>query len=190
MLIRLARPEDAVAVRDIYAPAITTTSISFEIEVPSIEEMGARIADTLPAHPWLIASEGTGTLGYAYAHPFAVRAAYRWSVETSVYVAGGARRRGVGRSLYRALFGVLALQGYRQAFAGITLPNPGSMALHEGFGFAPVGTYRRVGWKLGAWHDVGWWSRPVADERDGQPDAPVPVDRLPAALLSVALESR
>lgn len=187
MEIRLALPDDAAAIRDIYAPVVTDTAISFEVDVPSIEEMRSRILNLLPEHPWLVAAQGAGILGYAYARPFATRAAYRWSVETSVYVALDAQRRGVGRSLYRALFGILPLQGYRRAFAGIALPNPASVALHTGTGFTPVGTYRRVGWKMGAWHDVGWWSRVVVADGADPPDPPVPLDRITGAQLSAVL---
>jgi L-amino acid N-acyltransferase YncA len=95
--------------------------------------------------------------GYAYAGPHRFRDAYRWSVETSVYVHADYRRQGVGQALYRTLLAILTTQGYGHAYAGVTLPNAGSVALHESLGFEPVGVYRRVGFKLGTWHDVGWW---------------------------------
>ena len=116
---------------------------------------------TLPEHPWLVA-ERDHVVGYAYAASHGSRAAYRWSTDVSVYVDQAARGQGVGRALYRALFKVLDLQGFREAFAGITLPNGASVALHESLGFVPVGIYRQVGWKLGAWHDVGHWQRRIA----------------------------
>jgi L-amino acid N-acyltransferase YncA len=100
-------------------------------------------------------------LGYAYASPHRERAAYRWSVDVAVYIAEQARRRGVGRQLYSTLFAMLVELGYYNAFAGVTLPNPASVGLHESMGFTPVGVYRNVGYKLGAWHDVGWWRRPL-----------------------------
>jgi phosphinothricin acetyltransferase len=110
-------------------------------------------------------------LGYAYAGAHGSRAAYQWSVDVSVYVREGARRTGVGRALYASLFAVLDLQGFYNAYAGATLPNPASVGLHESVGFRLVGVYRGVGYKLGAWHDVGWWHLPLR-ERVADPDPP------------------
>ena len=139
----------------------------------------------MPRYPWLVAA-GTHVLGYAYGHQFAERAAYAWSVETSIYVRETARGQRVGSTLYRALFTLLAAQGYQQAYAGITLPNPASVGLHEALGFEHVGTYRDVGFKFERWHDVGWWQRPLADG-NVVPRAPVPVDELDAGLVERAL---
>jgi L-amino acid N-acyltransferase YncA len=190
MRIRMASADDAGAVRDVYAPVIESSAISFELTVPSVDEMAARIAGRQPRYPWLVAeSETDGVVGYAYAGRFSGREAYDWSVETSVYLAEAARGRGVGRSLYDVLLALLAAQGYRQAMAGIALPNPASVALHERVGFAPVGVYRAAGWKFGAWHDVGWWQRPLIDgDAAAQPPAgaPVPVTALPAGALRAA----
>ena len=165
---------------------MASTAISFELEPPTVAEMAARISAVLPSHPWLVVAGAGRVLGYAYAHPLAPRAAYRWSVETSVYVADGNRRNGVGRARYRSLLEVLRRQGYRQALAGIALPNPASVALHESVGFRPAGVQRQVGWKLGAWHDVGWWQRGLAALTD-PPALPLAVDRLPADVLAQAL---
>ena len=172
MLIRLASAADAAAVRHIYAPAVERTPVSFEVEVPPVAEMARRIVDHADEHPWLVAEDGSALLGYAYAGQFRTRAAYGWSVETSVYVAGGARRRGVGRTLYASLLSLLTAQGYHRAFAGITLPNPASVGLHEAMGFARLGVFREVGWKLGSWHDVGWWQRQLAAPPRGAPPGP------------------
>jgi L-amino acid N-acyltransferase YncA len=155
--IRLARTDDDAGVHAIYAPFCEHTVVSFETEAPSVEEMAGRIARTLQFHPWLVCEEGGRVLGYAYATSHRQRAAYRWSVEVSAYVADGHRRRGLGRAMYTSLFRVLELQGFCNAYAGVTLPNPASVGLHEAMGFVPVGVYRRVGYKFGAWHDVGWW---------------------------------
>jgi phosphinothricin acetyltransferase len=186
MEIRLATEDDAAAVQAIYAPIVASTAISFELEPPTVAEMAARIAAVFPSHPWLALVDAGRVLGYAYAHPLAPRAAYRWSVETSVYVAGAARRSGVGRALYGSLLKVLRCQGYRQALAGIALPNPASVALHESVGFRCIGVQQAVGWKLGAWHDVGWWQRGLTASTE-PPAPPVGVDRLPADVLAGAL---
>ena len=190
MHIRLATGADAAAVRAIYGPVIETTAISFELVVPSEDEMATRITSRQPSHPWLVAEgdDGQGVIGYAYAGPFKDRAAYDWSVETSVYLAESARGRGVGRALYAALLALLEAQGYRQAMGGIALPNEASVRLHEGAGFTLVGAYRAVGWKFGTWHDVGWWQRPLAGS-DGAPRPPIPLTELAPATLAAALRA-
>jgi phosphinothricin acetyltransferase len=155
--IRVAGQKDAAAVAAIYAPFVERTAISFETDPPGEQEMARRIGETLSTHPWLVGELEGRVVGYAYATRHRERAAYRWSADASVYVAAAAQRRGVGRALYESLFAILAAQGYVNACAGITLPNAASVALHESFGFQPVGVYRQVGYKFGAWHDVGWW---------------------------------
>jgi L-amino acid N-acyltransferase YncA len=179
-VIRLATANDAPAVQGIYAPIVRDTVISFEVEPPSVPEMRQRIVDTLALWPWLVCEHEGEVLGYAYAGKHRVRAAYQWSVDVSVYIHERARRRGIGRALYTALLRILVLQGFYNAQAGITLPNAGSVALHEGMGFEPIGVYRKIGYKLGAWHDVGWWQVFL------QPHASVPV---PPHELSVARKS-
>jgi phosphinothricin acetyltransferase len=167
--IRMATPEDAEAILTIYAPIVRETAISFEVEPPTHAEMHARVAQTLRHLPWLVCNRQGEVLGYVYASPHRARAAYQWSVDVTVYIHQEARRTGIGRALYTALFQLLTLQGFYQCYAGITLPNPASVGLHESLGFQPVGVYRNVGYKLGAWHDVGWWQRGV------QPCPPLPV---------------
>lgn len=162
MMIRLATPGDAGAIADIYAPIVRDTAISFELEPPSADQMRARIVDTLKRFPWLVSQDASGGIeGYAYASPHRARAAYRWSVDCTVYVRTENRRRGIGSQLYQALFRELTQLGYCEAFAGVALPNDASRALHKSVGFEPVGIYRRVGFKLGAWHDVSWWQKPL-----------------------------
>jgi L-amino acid N-acyltransferase YncA len=184
--IRLATPGDGAAVQGIYAPVVATTPISFELEPPSVEEMATRIAGVLPTYPWLVLTEGKAVLGYAYARRYQERPAYRWSVESSVYVGAEARGSGAGGALYRSLFAVLAAQGYRQAVGGVALPNPASWRLHESSGFTLTGVQRRIGWKFGTWHDVAWWQRELIPGT-GAPSLPVSVDRLPAEVLAAAL---
>jgi len=176
--IRLATERDAKTVADIYAPNVTDTVISFESEPPGAEEMRRRIEATLERYPWLVCEHRGRALGYAYAGAHGSRAAYQWSVDVSVYVRGEAHRTGVGRALYTSLFAALKVQGFYNAFAGATLPNPASVGLHEAMGFRPVGVYRGTGYKMGAWHDVGWWHLPL---RELVPDPDPPAD-LPSVL--------
>jgi len=160
--IRTATSEDAAAVGRIYAPYVRDTAVSFEVTPPDPDEMGRRISATLGLHPYLVLEEDGEVQGYAYAGPFAARAAYRWSVEVTVYVAEARRGCGVGGALYVELLALLTRQGFHAAFAGITLPNAASVGLHERFGFVHAATFSRVGYKLGAWRDVGWWRRDLA----------------------------
>jgi len=161
--IRAARAADAAAIAALYAPYVTGSVVSFETEAPDATEMGRRMAGDAGKYPWLVACDAAGgLLGYAYATAFRTRPAYRFSVETTVYVAGDAHGRGIGSALYAALLPVLEAQGFVQAIAAITLPNPASAALHERFGFRRIGAYEEVGFKQGGWHSVGLWQRALA----------------------------
>ncbi|MGY1637645.1 GNAT family N-acetyltransferase [Geodermatophilus sp. SYSU D00742] len=168
--VRDATPEDAAGCAELYTPYVRDTVISFETEPPTAAEMAARITAALATHAWVVLEDDERVAGYAYGGPFMARAAYRWSVSVSVYTERGRRRPGAGRALYTALFDRLAARGYRMALAGIVLPNDASTGLHRALGFEPVGTYRRVGWKHGRWHDVVWCQRPLGDAADD--DAP------------------
>jgi phosphinothricin acetyltransferase len=155
--IRLVTHKDAAGIAEIYGPFVESTPISFEIEPPDELEIQKRIEGILPAHPWLVCEQGGRVVGYAYASRHRARAAYDWSVDMSVYVHPDFQRRGIGRGLYVSLVRILRAQGFFNAYAGVTLPNPGSVGLHESIGFQAVGVYRNVGYKQGVWHDVGWW---------------------------------
>ena len=168
--IRPATERDAAAVAAIYRPYVESTPISFEIDPPSDSDMRRRIAETTLLYPWLVYESDGRVIGYAYASAHAPRAAYRWSVDTAVYVDIARHRRGVGRDLYAALFPLLVAQGYFSAYAGITLPNPASVGLHEAVGFRPVGVYHNVGYKMGAWYDVGWWELTLQPYRPEPPE--------------------
>ncbi|MBU1173986.1 MAG: GNAT family N-acetyltransferase [Alphaproteobacteria bacterium] len=157
--VRPARADDAPAIQAIYAPIVETTFISFEETAPDVAETERRIAAIQQRHLYLVAERDNAVVGFAYGGPHRERAAYRYSVDVTVYVAETARRQGIGRLLYGELLPGLAALGYHSAFAGIALPNAGSVGLHEAMGFTPVGIYREVGWKFGAWRDVGWWQR-------------------------------
>lgn len=175
-IIRLARVEDAADIVVIYDPIVRHTAISFELEPPTVPLMQQRIVATLTQFPWLVYQRQGKVMGYVYASQHRSRAAYQWSVDVSVYIHPASRRTGVGRALYTALFRLLTLQGFYNAYAGITLPNAASVSLHEALGFEPVGAYRKVGYKLGAWHDVGWWQLRL--RTDAAPVAPIPLASL------------
>jgi L-amino acid N-acyltransferase YncA len=160
--LRPAETADAAALASIYAPAVDGSSISFELVAPDAAEMARRLGEIRRVAPWLVAVDAGEVVGFAYASRHHERAAYAWSANASVYVAASARRRGVAHALYTELFARLRAQGFHAVHAGITLPNPASVRLHEGFGFTPVAVYPKVGWKLGAWHDVGWWQLELA----------------------------
>jgi phosphinothricin acetyltransferase len=174
--IRLATEADAPAVAAIYAPFCESTPVSFEEVAPTPAEMARRIRTITERLPWLVLEDGV-VAGYAYAGAHRERAAYRWSVDVTVYVGADHRRRGVGRALYGALLPMLRHLGYFKAYAGITLPNPGSVGLHEAVGFESVGTYRGVGHKYDAWHDVRWYQLALQPEQVGPPE-PRPVSAL------------
>ena len=161
--VRAAGPEDAAAIAAIYRPYVEDSIVSFETDAPDETAMRGRIEAGGTLYPWLAAVDEAGmVVGYAYASAFRPRPAYRYTVETTVYVRQGLHRRGVGSLLYRPLLAMLEAQGFTQAFGAITLPNPASVALHERLGFARAGTYTKVGWKQDGWWDVGLWQRPLA----------------------------
>ena len=172
--VRDASTADAAACAAIYAPYVTGTAISFETEPPSEQEMARRIEAAVATHAWLVAEHDGAVVGYAYAGPFKARAAYRWSCEVSAYVDRGERGRGTGRSLYVALLARLAGRGYRTATAGMTLPNAASAGFHAALGFESAGTYRRIGFKHGAWHDVAWVQRSIGARTDDGVEPPDP----------------
>lgn len=161
--IRIAVPSDAAAIQAIYAPFVERTAISFELDPPSIEEMAQRISSTLATYPYLVAERNGEVIGYAYASQHRAREAYRWSVDVTVYVSPQAHRSGIGRGLYDRLLSILQCQGFHAAYAGIALPNIGSVRLHESLGFIHIGTYPEVGFKHGRWHDVGYWRKSLND---------------------------
>jgi phosphinothricin acetyltransferase len=170
LTIRKAVVEDGATLAAIYAPYVSQTVISFETVPPTAEEFSARIANCLPAYPWLIAEMSGQTVGYAYAGPHSGRAAYNWSADISVYLAADHHRQGIGRSLYDALIALLRHQGYHALFAGITLPNEASVAIHSAIGMRKVGIYREVGFKFGQWHDVMWMGMTISPP--ARPTAP------------------
>jgi len=188
-LLRVAKPADAPAIADIYGHYVRNTVISFELEPPDAATMRARMDDVLGGHPWLVAEQAGEVVGYAYAggHRPKARAAYAWSVDSTIYLRDGLQRRGLGRALYGALLEVLRRQGFCRAYGGIALPNAASVGLHEAMGFSPIGVYRGVGYKLGAWRDVGWWGLDLAP-LPPEPAPPAPFDAEAAMRWIAALQ--
>ncbi len=172
--IRLATPNDAEAIAAIYRPYVEDSPISFEEAAPDAAEMALRIAGDVPGfHPWFVAEEGERLLGYAASSRFRTRPAYRWTVETGIYLAAEAHRRGIGKSLLATLLNMLERQGYVAAIGAIALPNEASVAVHEKLGYFHTGTYRKVGFKAGQWLDVGLWQKELA------PRSATPAEVLP-----------
>jgi phosphinothricin acetyltransferase len=182
MKLRAATSDDAAAISELYAAYVSASAVSFETQPPGAEAMRARMEAGGGLYPWMAAEDGTGALaGYAYATAFRPRPAYRFAVETSIYLASASQGQGLGTRLYRSLLETLEAQGFAQAIAAITQPNPSSVRLHEKLGFVSAGAYRQVGYKLGGWHDVGLWQRPLA------PAANPPADPRPLAEAGMVL---
>ena len=163
-MIRPARAEDAPAIAAIYAPEVLHGTATFELDPPDADEIARRMTAGEGWHPWLAWDEAGAMLGYAYASAYRSRPAYRRTAETTVYVAAHARGQGGGRALYAALLERLTQAGFTQALGVISLPNPGSVALHEALGFRRVALLEQVGCKFGRWLDVGYWQRGLAEE--------------------------
>ena len=167
--IRLARVEDAPAILDIYAPYVQETTISFEYQVPSLEEFTQRVRDISATHPYLVWEEEGKLLGYAYAHPYAVRPAYQWGAELTIYLRQEATHRGMGKLLYGVLFDLLRLQGVRTVYGCITGENQASVAMHRAMGFGEGGIFHKAGYKFGRWLDVFWLEKSITDYDEPQP---------------------
>ena len=171
--LRIANPDDSEAIAQIYRPYVEETAITFEEEPPGPDVIAQRIETRLRTHPWFAAEADGRIIGYAYAGPIRKRDAYRWATELSVYVDRDVRSRGIGTMLYDALLGTLDRQGFERAYGVLTLPNPESVAFHESFGFERAALFPEMGYKLGSWHDIAWYERPLGD-RTNDPERPIP----------------
>jgi phosphinothricin acetyltransferase len=177
-VIRLATPADAEGIAEVYRPYVEDSRISFEDVAPRPEEMARRLIGETPGlYPWLVVNGDGRIAGFATSSPFRTRRAYRWSVETGIYLAPEACGRGTGRELLSTLLQLLTRQGFVSAVGAIALPNEPSVRLHETLGFANSGTYRQVGFKFGEWIDVGLWQCDLAPRVDVQPE-PIAFDGL------------
>jgi L-amino acid N-acyltransferase YncA len=156
--IRKVTPRDAPTIREIYAPYVVDTSITFETDIPTVEEIQKRIA-TNSLLGWNVAVANGDVVGFSYAAKYRERAAYQWCCETSIYLRPNFHGKGIGSKLYASLFDQLKAKGFVTAYGVITLPNEQSAAFHESMGFKYFATFKNVGFKLGKWHDVGWWEK-------------------------------
>lgn len=168
-VIRAARPGDAAAIAEIYAPYVRDTVITFELDPPDAAEIRDRMTRE-PRLPWLVATRSDRVVGYAYASRHRDRAAYRWSADVAIYLRADEHSRGTGRLLYEELIPATRALGYAGLYAGVTLPNPASVGLHEAMGFTLVGVYRSVGFKGGRWLDVGWYELAAPAYPDPPPE--------------------
>ena len=187
--IRTACVQDAQALLQIYAPYVTDTAITFEYDVPTVEEFRRRIENTLKKYPYVVAMAGEEIVGYAYAGPFQTRAAYQWAVETAIYVRRDGRRMGVGRRLYDALEQALRAQGILNMNACIAYPcaedaylTRDSVRFHERLGYRLVGQFQACGYKFGRWYDMVWMEKPLTDD-PGDPGEVIPFPELDPAVL-------
>jgi len=165
MEFRLARPDDAAALLAIYKPYVEKTAITFEYDVPSLEDFEERIKTISADFPYLVAEEEGRILGYAYAGRYRERKAYDWVVELSIYLDENARGKGLGKALYERLLKLLAALNYQRAYACITVPNPGSIHFHEKLGFSPIGVFEASGYKFEKWYGIAWLE--LALQEDG-----------------------
>lgn len=171
-MIRLATPQDAKDILAIYAPYISNTSFTFEADVPSEKEFAERINTYLENWPWLVCEMDGIIAGYAYGAKYRERIGYQWCVESSIYIHDDFMRKGIAKNLYNALIELLKLQGYRNVYAVINLPNDKSVKFHETCGFNWFATYENVGYKLGKWKTVGWWQL-IINDYGHEPDPPI-----------------
>lgn len=185
--IRLARPEDAASILEIYAPFILNTSVTFETAIPTIENFEHRIILYQQDWPWLVCEIDETIAGYAYATKHRERAAYQWCAESSVYVREDFRNMGIAKRLYHALFSILKYQGCINVYAGITLPNTKSISFHEKQGFSKIADYKNIGYKSGAWHTVGWWQLQLNDYTNS-PVAPLKFPDMDAVFIKTILQ--
>lgn len=185
--VRLAKREDAKQIVDIYSPSVLNVATSFETVVPPIEEMERRIENCLQKYPWISCLVDGKIAGYVYASKHREREAYQWSCESSVYIQRDFKGKGIGKALYQLLFEILKRQGFRNVYAGITLPNEASIILHEKSGFRHFANYENIGYKFGNWHTVGWWKLRVNDY-DPDPPPPLKLAELDSKMITILFE--
>lgn len=189
MEMRIAEPGDAAAIAGIYAPYVSGTVATYELEPPSAGEMAARMRDIAHDFPYLVCLLDGDVAGYAYAHRFRERKAYQWNAELTVYVKPGLGGRNIGSALYHATIALLKRQKYRIVYGCIGLPNPGSIGLHERFGFHRIGVFEKAGFKFDQWRDMVWYGKNILPFSE-HPEEPVAfADLDPNAVRDILVES-
>lgn len=158
---RVAKNSDVKRILDIYTPYITDSLISFEIDVPSLEEFQARFKDIASFYPFIVCESNNQIIGFAYAHQYMERAAYQWDAELSIYIDQSFHGTGIGQNLYLKLFELLKLQNIINVYGCVTSPNPKSDALHKKLGFKTIGVFSKTGYKFGQWIDVTWYEKTI-----------------------------
>jgi L-amino acid N-acyltransferase YncA len=181
--VRVATVSDAGSMLKIYSPYVIGTAFSFETELPTLDQFRERVKLCLEKYPWLVCSLDGEVAGYVYASKHREREAYQWTCESSVYIADDFKGKGIGRALYGVLFTILQLQGFRNVYAGITQPNEPSEKLHAKCGFELFALYENIGYKLGRWHNVGWWKLQL-NGYDLKPPPPIKFSEVNNALLA------
>ena len=169
--LRLIKDEDFSAVLEIYRPYVSDTIISFEYDVPTLAEFTERVNGIRKTYPFLVAEYNNQIVGYAYGSVHRQRTAYQWSVESTVYLDKAFHRKGIAQKLYSVLFDLLRLQGFYSVYAGIGLPNEQSVGFHTALGFTEVGIFKKVGYKMGNWHDTQWFQLALCEFKN-EPSQP------------------
>lgn len=193
-MLRLAKPDDAEKLLEIYAPFVISndralSDVSFEYEVPSIEEFTERIKNISADYPYIVCEHEGRLLGYVYAHPYIQRAAYQWGAEVTIYLAPEGQRRGLGKVMYAALEALLRLQGIVVTYACITASNEHSVKMHEACGYKIIGTFNNTGFKHGHWLDMVWMEKVIAEYPE-QPELIKKIGELqPEAVAAVLKEA-
>ena len=185
-MIRVATKDDAAGMLEIYTPFILNSGITQEVELPSVEDFQQRIISNLAERPWLVCEINNEIAGYAYAGKHRDRKGYQWCTEPSVYISEKYYGFGVANTLYTALFEILKIQGYVNAYAVITLPNERSIAFHKKFGFEYLTTYKKIGYKLGQWHDVGWMQYEINPHKE-EPADPLKFSQIDRSIIAAIL---
>ncbi len=175
--IRVIRESDAAATLEIYKPYVLHSAVTFEYEVPSVEDFSERIKTITQEYPWLVVLHNGIIVGYGYAHKHRIRTAYQWSPELSIYLANQFQSNGIGSILYETLFAILKLQGFHNVYAGVSLPNDQSLAFHRKLGFAEVGIFKKIGYKHGQWLDTHWFQKQIHEPLD-PPPSPLPIHEI------------
>ncbi len=184
---RRATEEDVVSILAIYAPYVTDSAITFEYDVPSEEEFRQRIRTISAEYPYFVCESDGQIIGYAYAHRHMERAAYQWNAEISIYIRQGFTGKGLGKTMCQALIDLLRLQGIRNVFSCVTIPNERSAHLHHSMEFSTEGIFQNAGYKCGKWQTIAWFRKNIAPYTN-EPAPFLPISRIDRQLIDSILE--